>query len=124
MIPPRTLWKHSTLTATSDSEKIQGGVEIVEKYLTQVGTIDEANLISSELTNRRHAPALDIDFPCQLFESKDDGHFHLYINKQMTWPQYRNLLIALGEAGLLEEGYVNASLKHEKSFLRKPIVKV
>lgn len=89
----------------------------------KVAQIRDANLVSSELANGQHAPALDIDLPCQLIESTTPGHFHLYIDKPMDWKQYEKLLKALGEAGILEPGYVSASIKRKGSFLRTPWTK-
>jgi len=90
---------------------------------------EQANLISSELDypyhsnvpkdDRLHAPSIDIDFPVECYESSTPGHFHLYIERPMTWRQYRRLLHALMRAGIIEEGYYKASIQRGGSFLRK-----
>lgn len=89
----------------------------------------EANIITSELVGQRsavsndlslHAPVLDIDFGAQLIPSSTPGHFHLYFEKAMTWDNYCGLLKALGDVGILEAGYVKASLRRGYSSVRKP----
>jgi len=90
---------------------------------------DDANLISSELDypydsavpadEHLHAPTLDIDFPIQCYESSTPGHYHLLIERPMTWKQYKKFLYALMKAGIIEEGYYKASIKKGGSFLRK-----
>ncbi len=90
-----------------------------EETLTPA-TVHSGNLITSELTNGNHAPALDIDLPCQLVESQTPGHFHLYISKEMSWRKYKKLMKSLAKAGILEKKYVKHSIKKKKSCLRVP----
>jgi hypothetical protein len=78
------------------------------------------NLIGSSLPNGMHAPAIDIDLPCKLYPSRTPGHFHLYIDKEMTWEQYEKILEALTDARVVQRGYYEASKKHRQSFLRAP----
>jgi len=66
-----------------------------------------------------HLPTLDIDLPCQLRESSP-GHFHLYIDKPMSWSSYRMLLDVLASVGIIERGYADASINKGASCLRKP----
>jgi len=89
----------------------------------------EANVVTSALLGQRsavsddlslHAPVLDIDFGAQLIPSSTPGHFHLYFEKAMTWDNYCGLLKALGDVGILEAGYVKASLRRGYSSVRKP----
>jgi hypothetical protein len=80
----------------------------------------EAQLTSSLLRDGQHAPALDLDFPCRLVPSSTPGHFHLYIDKPMSWRKYKKLMKALVKAGLLEKGYYRASVAREGSDLRMP----
>lgn len=87
----------------------------------------EANIVTSQLPVfdkatgfELHAPVLDIDFGAQLLPSSTPGHFHLYFEKAMTWDKYCGLLRALGDVGILEAGYVKASLRRGYSSVRKP----
>jgi hypothetical protein len=81
------------------------------------------NLFSSEVPgkNGTHAPTLDIDgIEVELLESTTKGNYHLYIEKEMDWPTYRNLLLALEAAGILQSGFVGLSIARGATFLRKP----
>lgn len=116
----RTFWFLHGLEFTPSSDSPSAGIE---EDRTQVDSLEEANLISSQLPTGNHAPALDIDLPCQLIESCTPGHYHLYIDAPMPWKQYQKLLDALADAGILEKGYVDASKKRGQTFLRKPGVR-
>ena len=70
-----------------------------------------------------HAPVIDLDFPCELIPSSTPGHFHLVIDKKLSWAKYSKLLDALADAGLVEEGYANASLQRGYTSIRLPWVK-
>jgi hypothetical protein len=70
-----------------------------------------------------HRPVLDIDFPAHLIPSTTEGHFHLYLDKAVTWEKYERLLTVLGEVGILEQGYVDASIARGYSSVRLPWVK-
>lgn len=86
--------------------------------------IEDAEVISSELLGTDlHAPVLDIDIPAALVPSSTEGHFHLYIDQPMTWRKYKRLLKAMAAAGLLEKGYVKASIRRKHTALRVPWVK-
>lgn len=87
-----------------------------------VPSLDEANCISSEIagTSDMHAPVLDLDFGASLVPSATEGHYHLYLDKALDWETYEDLLRALGNAGILEQGYVNASIERRATFVRKP----
>lgn len=87
---------------------------------------DGANLVCSLLdrTDARghvlHAPALDIDLPCYTVPSSTPGHSHLYIDKELTWSQYKALLAVLAEVGIIEKGYYQAAVANGASYLRLP----
>ncbi len=83
-----------------------------------------ANLVSSLCMDGVHRPAIDIDIPCQYVESSTPGHGHLYFpTLKLNWDQYSRLLVALGEAGIVEKTYVKHSLKRGQTLLRPPGVK-
>lgn len=86
----------------------------------------EANLFSSELVDfpGMHAPTLDIDaMDIHAIPSSTPGNYHLYIDKPMTWEQYRQLLLVLMDCEILSEGFVGMSLARKASFLRMPGVR-
>jgi hypothetical protein len=97
-----------------------------DKEIREIRDKEDANLIGSYIEipgmepgadESIHMPTLDIDFPCHLRESETPGHFHLLIDKPMPWHRYKALLAAMVDAGLLEEGYVNASIQRGATFL-------
>lgn len=80
----------------------------------------EMNLISSETENGSHAPCIDLDYPAYLVESSTPGHFHLYLEKEISWAKYINVLQAMADAGLIEEGFYRAARSRGATFLRRP----
>lgn len=87
----------------------------------QVDTMEEANLVSSLLTNGRHAPVLDLDHRVRLVPSSTEGHFHLYFDDiELEWKDYVRLLRLLAELDILEPGFVDASIDRGQTMVRKP----
>ncbi len=81
----------------------------------------DAQVVSSEIQNSLHSPVLDIDFPARLVPSSTPGHFHLYLDGlSMTWLDYEKLLTALAAAGVVQEGYVHASIARKATAVRVP----
>lgn len=88
---------------------------------------EEPNLYTSRVLNsdgtvnpELHAPVLDFDYPIKLIPSRTPGHFHLYIDKHVPWEKYKNLLKAMAEAGIIEGGYADASIRAGFSAVRIP----
>lgn len=91
--------------------------------LEDVG-IEDADVVNSfDPSTGLHRPILDIDCPARLLPSTTPGHFHLYIDKPMSWSRYTNLLHALSRAGVIEPGYAAVSIKRGYSSVRLPWVK-
>lgn len=96
-----------------------------------VSGYDEANLVSSALPQReavprndqRHMPVIDLDFECHLEPSTTPGHSHLYVNREISWRQYKRLLRALHEAGMIEAGFLRLSIHRGATFVRRPGVR-
>jgi hypothetical protein len=80
----------------------------------------EGELVSSLLPNGMHAPVIDLDFPCQLVPSSTPGHFHLYIDKAISWDDYEQLLVGLRNSGLIEPGWYSQSIRDKKGLVRWP----
>lgn len=81
------------------------------------------NLIGSAVDDGSgmHMPVLDIDrIPLRLVPSSTEGNFHLYIDKAVKWSDYTQLLRLLAKMGILEQGWVDASLAHGQTFVRRP----
>lgn len=86
-----------------------------------------ANVVTSRVPDSGwpgvHRPVLDIDVPAALIPSSTPGHSHLYIDRKLSWPTYVKLLDALGQAGILEAGYVEASRERGHTAVRLPWVR-
>jgi hypothetical protein len=96
---------------------------IGDAYITDEG---QANLITSELIEPKlydgqstHALTLDIDHPALMIQSRTPGHYHLYIDHPMPWTDYVEVLHVLGKVGILQKGYVDASINQGRTALRK-----
>lgn len=84
----------------------------------------QANLVSSLADDGYHYPNLDIDIPVRVVLSSTTDHCHLYFDTvKLTWWQYKELLTALGNAGILDPKYVAHSLQREQTLLRPEGVK-
>lgn len=97
------------------------GVDDEHRHETK--ELKDIRLISSRVAGGHHdmhAPVLDLDFPCRLEPSTTPGHFHLYLDREMTWENYVMLLRILAVVGILEEGYVGAAIKRRQTFVRAP----
>lgn len=83
---------------------------------------NEAKFVSSRVLDGsgQNAPALDIDFPARLVPSSTPGHFHLYLDVEMTWTSYRRLLKALAKAGVIEKSWAKASIASGNTILSVP----
>jgi hypothetical protein len=82
----------------------------------------EANLIGSLCEDGLHRPVLDFDIPSSYHPSSTPGHAHLYIDKPLKWDDYVKLLKVMAEVGILEEAYVEHSIRQKMTFVRPPWV--
>lgn len=101
----------------------QYGEKVSKRTIVEVQDEKEANLVSSLTSKGLHRPVLDLDFPCQLVESSTPGHYHLYLETEMGWSEYDELLECLTRLGLLEQGFYTASQKEKQTYVRPPWVK-
>jgi hypothetical protein len=91
-----------------------------------VRNIEDANLITSTIATEyppTHKVVIDLDHAAQLIPSSTPGHFHLYIDHDIEWSLYAELLEVLAKVGLLEKGYVSASLERKFTAVRLPWVR-
>lgn len=92
-----------------------------------VGTEEGADLVCSDVIASvlnttgapKHKPVIDIDLPCSLVESSP-GKFHLYIDKEVDEDIYFRMVMAMVRAGIVEEGYYNASKHRGYTAVRHP----
>jgi hypothetical protein len=99
--------------------------------------VEKSHIVSSEVVSAEciwagklerdlsgtHTPLLDIDMPAALIPSSTEGHYHLYIDKEMTWREYKRFLKAMMKAGIIEKGYYKVSVKRKATQLRLPWIK-
>jgi hypothetical protein len=81
------------------------------------------SLVANRTTGRWHAPVLDLDLPATLVPSTTEGHFHLYIDREVPESSYFRLLDTLADCGIIEKGYASASKRRGFSAVRVPWVK-
>lgn len=117
-MPGQVLMKVTAL----DAEYVEGDHERV------ITDLLDANVITSKIDgdpwwSNLHKPVLDIDHAVKVVPSSTPGHCHLYIDKSMTWGQYTRLLDVLADVGLVEPGYVAASIARGHTAVRLPWIK-
>lgn len=80
-----------------------------------------ANLISSLCDDGLHRPALDIDIPMIVVESRTAGHHHVYFPTVALdeW-RYRLLCDALVVCGICAPSQIGASWRDGQTLLRPP----
>jgi hypothetical protein len=102
-----------------------------ENKVVPADRLEDAEVVTSKATVQfpygatltRHRPILDIDMPVTVIPSSTPGHGHLYIDKLLTWGQYKRLLDVLAEVGIIEHGYLNASIERGFTAVRLPWIK-
>jgi hypothetical protein len=78
---------------------------------------------SSELESKpADGVVITLNVPVELVPSSTAGHFHLYIDREITWANYRWLLLAMRDAGLIGQDFCTMCLGSLQSFVRKPNV--
>lgn len=110
-VGPRGLY--TTVTPVSDSPYEEDPERLP-------ATHDNAVLVGSKLPNGNHMPVIDLDLPCTLVPSSTPGHFHLYINKEMTFGQMLNMLQMMTDAGVVQPGFNRFSRERGQAFVRYP----
>jgi hypothetical protein len=98
-------------------------VEKVIATLPDYATMVSSKVIEDGEYTGKHTLMLDLDYPVTLVESTTTGHYHLYADRLMTWPQYRGVLRAMSAAGLIERAYYRAAVRQKATMLRPPWVK-
>lgn len=94
--------------ATDDVEKAQVITSLVDRPGAVVGDT--------------HKLIIDLDLPAQLIPSSTEGHFHLYVDKEIPDAAWQTLMYALAAAGLIEPGYMRASISRGFTAVRLPWV--
>ena len=120
------------LAPSQESEEWEGDYS-GEVEVVPADRLEEAEVVTSytgELkrdifgnTQTKHRPILDIDIPMHIIPSTTEGHGHLYIDKELTWWEYKRLLEVLADCGIIERGYLNVSIAREHTAVRLPWIK-
>lgn len=102
-------------------------------YLEKPTAEHEANLVTSLVRNSSgyfgypdvltHRPVLDLDVCHTLVESSTPGHGHLYLDIDLTWEEYAELLKALEKAGIIQTGFYDSAIRNKATAVRLPWVK-
>lgn len=108
-----------------------GYINHPESTPDELAPLADSHVVSSELKDwdtsqgaKRHIVVLDIDYPAALVESTTAGHFHLFLDVPGGIPHgvYMDLLFQLAKAGVIEQGYADASERRGHSDVRLPWV--
>jgi len=109
-----------------------------DEQRTPVEDLDLAVVVSSRMTDEAaakvgpwsivgalnpaemHRPVLDLDIDAKLLPSSTRGHWHLYLDRPMSWSVYQELLVALAKAGIVESGYAAAASRRGATHVRVP----
>lgn len=82
-----------------------------------------ANLISSKTTTGKQKPIIDLDFEFEIKPSSTPGHYHLYLNHEISNTRFVVLMAALWFSGVVEMGYAVWSIRRMGNFVRPPGIK-
>jgi hypothetical protein len=107
LVPARQLWARKLV------KRNRGGYPEERQEMVKVTDPREATLIGAKGSDGRYYPLFDLDIPCTLVASETAGHTHLYVNHGMNWSQYKKVLIAMGNAGILEAQWVKMAVNNE-----------
>lgn len=113
----RLYWRADLESATNHYDDGWNSPSLINQQ-REPATPDEANLVSSLTASGKHMPAIDIDLPVRVAPSSTEGHFHLFIDKEIEAEHYWQILRALYEAGIVERGFYELSVTRGASFLR------
>ena len=63
---------------------------------------------------------LEVEFPIQLIPSTTPRHYHLYLDRKISWEQYVLVLESAHEAGIISIGFYEISIKNGQSMVLLP----
>jgi hypothetical protein len=81
---------------------------------------DAPRILPEPTSDRLALPPLVLKVAAKAHPSSTPGHFHLFLEKEMTWSHYESLLIALRDAEVIGQDFAAMCLKWRVSFLLKP----
>jgi len=80
----------------------------------------EGELYGSSTDPDIHMAIFDVDLEVQAIPSKTPGHYHLYFDRRMSWRQYKKVMKAMAEAGLVDKQWVKMTIRRKQGMLRMP----
>jgi hypothetical protein len=98
-------------------------IDVAKPSLPDTADMVSSLVVKDDKATGTHTVMLDLDMPVTLMESSTPDHYHLYIDHVMSWSKYRKLLDALRKAGLIEQGFYDASVRNHATMLRPPWVR-
>ena len=125
-MPNEPLIRKLAYTDFDNNYCTEDGICSTNGYSFNIISTDKAVVATSKLEDYpddMHSPVLDIDVPHYLIPSSTEGHSHLYIDVPMPWDKYVKLLEVLADCGIIEPGYLRASLARGFTAVRLPHIK-
>src|SRR3954467_4010293 len=115
----RRVLKFLTTNIISDDE-----YDFDEEEHRPKAPITEAHVVGSRITEGprkgMHTLIIDVDHPTRAPRSTNFDHHHLYIDYPMPWEDVVKVLTVLAEVGIVEPGYVQASIDRGETNVRLP----
>lgn len=98
-----------------------GEMSTVDRH---TGNLRDAHVASSLVRDTKlHKVVIDVDHEAVLVPSSTPGHHHLYVDiPPVRWDDYVSFLQAAAKIGLVEQGYVDASIERGHTDVRLPWV--
>ncbi len=81
------------------------------------------NSLKFEAAQDKHKVVIDVDLPVKVVPSSTPGHFHLFIDHEMNWNEYKYFLYGCMMAGIIEPGYYRAAMARQTTEVRLPWIK-
>lgn len=117
----RTYWRAPDLGIKNEPLIVSLLTYRQKKNRRQVpATSPYANLLSSKTTTGKQKPIIDLDFEFEIKPSSTPGHYHLYLNHEISNFRFLVLMAALWFAGVVEMGYAVWSIRRMGNFVRPP----
>lgn len=101
----------------------QDNIEHANVATSLVDRLGSSHISEGRAIRQMHKVLLDIDMPVHAEKSTTPGHSHLFIDKEITWEQYLDIIKAFARAGIVEVGYLQACQDRGYSAVRLPWVK-
>ena len=117
--------QRAKINFTGDSEGGKEAADDYERIEAPADKLADANGVSSRVTmlgtpTGYHKVMVDIDMEAMLIPTSTEGHYHLVIDKAVSWSDYVVLLKALNNCGIISNGYTNVSIERGCTWLRTP----